>query len=273
MSATPLAPYAVASSRCLDLPGFRAHDPYPMRSPLVAADFLVDRLEAAAKVAPDTAITSYVEVGTRDGDNIACVAQLARQRRIRFRATAVEQSPRRCEALRARAAEASPHSKAYPTTSSFQVVETQVNESTYLQALPVADVYYYWGITSTNVQMVRWMDEAARARGRGGTAYLGFDWHYPSDRAAMAPTLLALRDAKGNSSVSVNRLFFDESEGREDVDPAVDDKGERRATYTKPFAKRPGHWGVFHVVRVKVGAGSARLPPGIERKLARKLDW
>ena len=106
MSATPLAPYAVASSRCLDLPGFRAHDPYPMRSPLVAADFLVDRLEAAAKVAPDTAITSYVEVGTRDGDNIACVAQLARQRRIRFRATAVEQSPRRCEALRARAAEA-----------------------------------------------------------------------------------------------------------------------------------------------------------------------
>lgn len=263
-------PYALAASSCLELTGYRSHDPYPMRSPLVVADFLVDQLAKVSRVKQGEARPTFTEIGTRDGDNIACVAQLAASRQVRVRAMAVEQSPRRCDAMRVRADALSPSSR-------FRVVEAQVNQSTYLQALPPADVYYYWGITSTNVQMVRWMDEAARARGVQGTAFLGFDWHYPSDRLAMAPTLLALRAAKGNGSATVHRLFFDESEGREDVvddapiEPTEGSEAERRATYMRPFAKRPGRWGVFHIVAVRVGAGTARLPEGAERHIDQLL--
>ena len=155
----PPRPYEVGSSRCLDLPGYRSHDAYPMRSPLVAADFLVDQLKAATQRQPGRA-ASYLEVGTRDGDNIACVAQLAQTMDIHAHATAVEQSPRRCAALRSRSAAA----RSRGAGGRFHVVETQVNDST-AHALPTADVYYYWGLPATNLQMIRWMDEAARAHG------------------------------------------------------------------------------------------------------------
>lgn len=243
-----------------------------MRSPLVAADFLVNFLAA---VTAGDGIRKYAEVGTRDGDNIACVTQLARSRGLSVRAAAVEQSPRRCEALRFRAAAASKHG------DGFDVIETQVNTSTYLRAIPTADVYYYWGIAATNFQMVRWIDESSRARGNAGIAFLGFDWHYPADRQAMVPTLLAFRAAKGNTSARVHRLFFDESKGHEDVEPSQDESDTNGATmdelsarrhvstserarpptYTRPFAKRPGQWGVFHVVSVRVGVGTRPLPP------------
>ena len=267
-SMTPARPYEVGASRCLGLPGFVSHDGYPMRSPLVVADFLVDRLNAAA-ARSSKGSSSYAEVGTRDGDNVACVAQLARQSRLRVRATAVEQSPRRCRALRSRAEEQA-------GGRLFDVVEAQVNESSFLSTLPTADVWYYWGMYTTNLQMVRWVDDAMRARGERGTMYLGFDWHYPADRSAMVPQLRALRAAKGNRSVTLRRLYFDESQGREDIEApdeppprvgsaAAEEEGTRGRppSYTHFFAKRPGVWGVFHIVSVRLGLGTPRLPPKV----------
>lgn len=104
--------------------------------------------------------------------------------------------------------------------------------------------------------------------------------HYPADRHALPTQWLALRAAKGNRSVTLRRLFFDESAGREDVEPPADeevaekdDDGTHRRppTYLRPFARRPGQWGVFHVLTVKLGAGTPRLVPrGLERARLRE---
>ena len=154
--------------------------------------------------------------------------------------------------------------------------KAQVNESSYVWTLPQADVFYYWGTPPTNLQMVRWIDEAMRARRAVGTAFLGFDWLYPPDRSSMVEQLLALRAAKGNESVILRRILFDESNGREDLEPPPNEGGgggredvepedgdgrtRRRPSYLRPFARRSGQWGVFHVIGVRVGEGTLRLP-------------
>ena len=200
---------------------------------MVVADFLASKLADGA---------TFAEVGTRDGDVIACVSKLA----VGVRAVAVEQSPRRCEVLRQRGVE---------------TIERQVNETNYLDVLPTANVWYYWGLPDSNQQMVRWIDRAMRARGRKGTVYLGYDWHYPSDRKDFTSQVLEFR--KKNRTARIHRLFFDEQganrEGMED-EPAMTPSGMRLPGYVKPFAKRPGAWGVFHLVGVEVGRsrGSSR---------------
>ena len=280
-----MPPYEVSGpSQCLTLPHFRDHDGYPMRSPLVVADFLVEQLQMYGAMHTRTSqagtalrVAQYAEVGTRDGDNVACVAQLARRAGLQVVATAIEQSSRRCQALRLRSAAAG---------DVFNVLETQVNETTHLQMLPTADVYYYWGLASTNIQMTRWIDAAFHAHGASGTFFLGYDWHYPADRSALATHVQALRSIKGNSSVALKRLFFDETHGREDMDPPPDEMWpigassseepgsprKRPPSYTRPFAKRPGRWGVFHVVSVKLGVGTRTIPRELERHVARELE-
>ena len=273
-----MPPYDVGgSSQCATLPHYRDHDGYPMRSPLVVSDFLIERLQASAALHDlNAGATSYAEIGTRDGDNIACVAQLARRAGLRVSATGVEQSARRCEALRVRSTAAG---------DIFRVIEAQVNETSHLHTLPVADVYYYWGMSSTNLQMARWVDEALHHRGARGTLYMGYDWHYPADRNALVPHVQAFRATKGNSSVALKRLFFDESDGREEFDepptealpvgastPQERDTPRRRPpSYTRPFARRPGQWGVFHIVSLQVGAGTLRIPRTLERQVAREM--
>ena len=280
-------PYDATPSRCLSLPGFHAREEYPMRSPLVVADFLVDRLAAAATGAASlrggeqnmsaprrgAPRVRYAEIGTRDGDNVACVAQLSHTAAFRAHGgvgvAAVEQSPRRCSVLRARAATAAVWG------GEFAVVEARVNDSSFLDVLPRADVWYIWVVPEMNADMVRWIDGASRSRGERATVYIGFDWHYPPDRAAMAPQLLRFR--KRYRGASLQRLFFDEQGAREGVGdeggdgdrdegggggggaaraPAADDETRekmRQPSYLRPFARRPGQWGVFHVVGVQVG--------------------
>ena len=65
------APHQVAgSSGCLQLPGFAATDIYPMRSPLIVADYLAELARGR----------QYAEIGTRDGDIVACVRGLGAAR-------------------------------------------------------------------------------------------------------------------------------------------------------------------------------------------------
>ena len=74
------------ASTCLDVPGFSAMDSYPTRSPLLIADYLISLVRGRR----------YVELGTRNGDIMACVSRFART------ATAVEVNREYCRSARAR---------------------------------------------------------------------------------------------------------------------------------------------------------------------------
>ena len=103
----------------------RFHDISNAYSPLVVADFLVRKLSELHRHTKGKHL-EYVEIGTRDGDNVACVAQLSHHTigPGAIIANAVEQSPRRCLALRNRSAVMLPHG------GGFGVIEGSVNEST-----------------------------------------------------------------------------------------------------------------------------------------------
>ena len=83
-AATPI--YAARPSACLTLPGFSPVDTYPIRSPLMAADFL----------APLVAGKNFCEIGTRNGDIMSCVSHFAAS------VTAIEMDETYCTKLRER---------------------------------------------------------------------------------------------------------------------------------------------------------------------------
>ena len=200
-----------------------------MRSPLVVADFLAARVQR---------LQSFAEIGTRDGDNIVCVSKLAQ-----VRAYAVEQSARRCQTLRER--------------GGLDVIEAQVNETSYLQVIPDADIFYLWMDAPRYRDLVGWTHRALLARGRQALLFAGFDWHYRTDRKYFAETVRELNHTYGG--VHVHRLFFDERPDFDDVTSTYNvSYGPEigmgpNPSYEDPFAGRPGQWGVFHLVEVPVG--------------------
>ena len=84
MSARPT--WVAGASACPSFSGFSAVDAYPIRSPLVVADFLGAQLAGR----------SFAEIGTRNGDVMACLAHFARS------VTAVELDKVYCRKLRQR---------------------------------------------------------------------------------------------------------------------------------------------------------------------------
>ena len=210
----------------------RISDFYPMRSPLVVADFLAERIRG---------MQAYAEIGTRDGDCVACVATLAR-----VRAFAIEQSAQRCRNLRRR--------------GGFDVIEGQVNESSYRQLLPTADVYYFWIEPPVVLELVGLIHRALHERGREAAVYVGYDWHRKDDRKAFVEHVEHLTRTYGLGSVSVDRLFFDEHPEETSLLPSRnvslgEGYGHRpNPSYARRYAGRPGAWGVFHLVGARVGA-------------------
>jgi hypothetical protein len=220
-------PWTVRQSACTK--HMQPYDIFPMRSPLVVADFLAERLRSSQ---------AFAEIGTRDGDNIVCVSELAQ-----VRTYAVEQSARRCQTLRER--------------GGVDVIEAQVNETSHLQVIPDADVFYFWMELKVNRDLVRWTHRALLARGRRAVLFAGYDWHYKSDRRHFAETVQEFNQTFGG--VHVHRLFFDERPDFADVTSTYNvSYGPEigigpNPSYEKPFAGRPGQWGVFHLVEVPVG--------------------
>ena len=104
------APSAVNCTKLLPLP----IDASPIRSPQALHSQIADRIKGR----------SVVEVGTRNGDGLACMAQLA------SRAVAIEASAAYCSKLRKRAA-------TLPNGASFSVVCSRYQQAT----MPMADVY------------------------------------------------------------------------------------------------------------------------------------
>lgn len=83
--ATKYVSWKPLQSRCVDLDGFFSIDAAPIRSPLVVADYLIDFLRGEP----------VTEIGTRNGDILACLSNFSPVR-------AVEMLPNYCEVLAAR---------------------------------------------------------------------------------------------------------------------------------------------------------------------------
>jgi hypothetical protein len=147
-TATPRAAYEVAPSRCLSLAGFKPVDEYPTRSPLAIADYL----------APLVSGRSFCEIGTRNGDIMACLSHFASE------VTAIELDKTYCKKL---------------TQRGFRVLCKPV-ESVSAEQLPHAQVYFWWPMWSPD-QNERWLRQLIGAHHtlrRNATAYIAHDTHW-----------------------------------------------------------------------------------------------
>ena len=166
--------YSVGSSLCLGLPVFSSGvaDPYPIRSPLVVADFLIHNAEGK----------TFAEIGTRNGDVSECVAQFTK------RAFAVEMDERHCARLVQRGIE----------------VECMRFERVPDEKLLGVDVFYWFvwpPILSENWLRRLWT--LPRADNASATVLVAFDGHIPEDMRFL-PLFVA------HYGGSVERIFFDE---------------------------------------------------------------
>jgi len=221
MDAAARKPWEPARSVCESLPGFKTADLFPIRSPLMVADFLSEQVRGR----------SFCEIGTRNGDVMGCVSHFAKS------VTAIEMDPPYCKSLRERG---------------FGVACKQV-ELILPADFPKADVYYWWPSDAggQNEMWLRIIAMNLRLAGQHrASVYIGFDAHW-------APDMGVLDGLVHKYNGTVTRLFFDE--GGRTRGPAVDSQTYARATHKleasirKPFFSRPGHWGVFHVARFDVG--------------------
>ena len=214
-------PWTPGPSSCLALPGFEPVDLYPIRSPLLVADFLAPRVAGA----------TLCEIGTRNGDVLACLAHHAR------RVLSVEMAPEYCTKLRARGLEV--------LCTDFELLPPL--------DMPAADVYYWWPADAAG-QNELWLTLIARAlrlQSRRADVYIGYDLHWPPDMANL-PVLAQRYNA------TVERLFFDEGgqlRGREPhrAPNQLSRQAEFEASMTRRFYDRPGHWGVFLLLKFEVG--------------------
>ena len=212
--------WKAGESVCPSLPGFVTADLFPIRSPLIVADYLSNLVKGR----------SYAEIGTRNGDVMGCVSQFAKS------VTAIEMDPGYCKKLRARG---------------FGVA-CQRLEQIPMEDFPVADVYYWWpsDAMGQNELWLRIVSRALRFRQAKASIFIGFDAHWQPDLQVL-PTLLS----KYNGTVE--RLFFDEG-GKvtgHAKDSATYQRAENKleASIAHPFYNRPGHWGVFMVAKFEVG--------------------
>lgn len=172
----PRATYAPAESICHQIPSFSAVDQYPIRSPLAVADLL----------APVVHGRSFMEIGTRNGDVMACLAHFAR------RVTAIELDRTYCRKLRQRG---------------FHVLCRPV-ESVGAPDLAGSDVYFWWPMWSPtqNEAWLRQLIAAHRETGKVAAAYVAHDSHWAPDMATLR------RLAPHYRATNVTRVYFDEGD-------------------------------------------------------------
>ena len=104
----------------LSTPGFQSIDPYPIRSPLIVADYLLPLVRGRR----------YAEIGAQAGDLLKCLSFYAEK------VTAVERMKPMCRKLRSRGIEVVCEDLKAETLAAAAAR----NET----LLPVADVYYWW---------------------------------------------------------------------------------------------------------------------------------
>lgn len=215
-----MEPWSARPSVCTSLPDFVPLDLFPIRSPLMVADYLATFVKGK----------NFAEIGTRNGDVMGCVSRFAAS------VTAIEMEPAYCRKLKDRG---------------FNVACQRV-ETIEPKAFPAADVYYWWPSDAggQNELWLRIVAHALKLQQRSASVFVGFDAHW-------APDMSVLPDLVSKYNGSVARLFFDEGgvvrgpDRGSAVYRAAANKLE--ASIKAPFYNRPGHWGVFHVARFDVG--------------------
>ena len=174
--------YAVGQSVCTSFGP--PVDLYPIRSPLVVADFLLPHVRGK----------TFCEIGTRNGDVLGCLAHYASS------VTAVEMAEHYCEKLRDRGLG----------------VACQNFESFTAKSMPAADVYYWWPADAggQNELWLQMLARAMRVQRRHAKVFIGFDaaWQpgMPSNRSTDAldcgvPFRQASRAATGSPTCSTCR--------------------------------------------------------------------
>lgn len=243
-----MEPWRPGTSVCLTLPGFSTKDLYPIRSPLVVADYVISHAKGR----------NVVEVGTRNGDLSACIAHFAHK----FIAVEIEQSY--CDSLRARG---------------LHVLCKDWNKVNMDDDLPPVDVimWFVWPPILSETWLRRlwqWRRHSHPThKGRQGmhnstevrntTLLICYDGHIPEDMRYLP--LLA-----SHYGGQVDRLFFDEG-------GAI--TSSRDPSYAHPNLWRPGRWGVIHVLRFELGPHLGPMPPQLPGELVRKIfqsvrpDW
>ena len=226
MASTRL-PHAVGQSACLSLSDYAPLERYPMRSPLVVADYLASRVPTGGR---------FGEIGSGSGDVITCMRQWS------MNVLSVEMMKGACSRLRSRGIDVA----CQPFTEWLR----SKNGSASLA--PEVDVWYWWVWPPLRSQeFLRELGQLYERSARRGIAYISFDGHVREDMAALP---LLLRAWEG----TVERLFFDEG-------GALDSGTE--PSYTRPQLYRPGRWGIFHVARFELSGRAWRQRQLVNRTL------
>jgi hypothetical protein len=148
MAADHRPTWQAGDSMCRALPGFHTEDLYPIRSPLIVADYLAEQVRGRR----------FCEIGTRNGDVMGCVSKFAAS------VTAIEMEENYCNKLRSRG---------------FGVACKKVEDIPPTE-FPTADIYYWWpsDAAGQNELWLRIVARALRAQGRRATVFIGFDSHW-----------------------------------------------------------------------------------------------
>jgi hypothetical protein len=162
------------------LSDYATQETYPMRSPLVVADYLLSKTPAGDRY-------RFGEIGSGSGDVIDCMCRC-----LSTSLLSVEMMPSICNRLRRRGIDVA-----------CQPFYRWVKSNASLLAAQV-DVWYWWVFPPLRTEeFLRELGAVYEKSGRRGVAFVGYDSHVPEDMAAL-PLLLLAYDG------TVERLFFDE---------------------------------------------------------------
>ena len=199
-------------SVCASIPGWRAYDSYPHRSPLATADYL----------APRVAGKSFCELGTRHGDIASCLLPHARN------VSVLEYRPEYCSVLRRRG---------------LRVVCESIYDVAASSAarFPVADIYFFWVPHTTVERWIRLLLNASRHFPRPATVFVQLD----GTNRVEVPHVERL--ARRYSATQVVQVFHDE--GNRGV-PLVGDGECVRAHRKDALCKQPRR-GMMNLLRLE----------------------
>eukprot|EP00965_Chrysotila_dentata_P119474 3950086-Pleurochrysis_carterae.AAC.1 len=201
---------------------------YPMRSPLVVADFLISR----------SLCGRVVEVGSRFGDIMSCVKPFASQ------VISIEVKPSYCTALRERG---------------IDVLCEALSEANAKRLLPDAEIYFFWLDPNeiSNMRFVKLIHNELVSRNQSAQVIFLVDESV--DQGEVGKQMTALERAGFSFGGKAHRLFFDETVDETQAitgRPLAD--GGNHASYKRPWAGRSGRWGVMTALVVDVGSQEGR---------------
>lgn len=210
---------------CLEYSNYCSHinpiDVYPIRSPLVIANYLAPLLKGR---------TFFELENSKSGDISACLQKYSKK------VTMLEASKNNCDFLRRR---------------NLNVICKQINRHNFNDTLIHADVYYWWSQAGMNLPYLRWIRDFMAFTKQQTDVYFAFDTHIPEEIMQIAKQLKFVKWKFGDTS-KIKRLFFDEQNDEGLYPNNTTMKVGDTASYSTPFVNRPGKWGIFHVVHVHV---------------------